>query len=248
MSVSFTVDDFQDLLRLLERHPEWRADLRRHMLSEELLALPSLVRELAEAQRRTEQRVDELAAAQLRSEAQLEALAAAQARTEERLGTLVAAQARTEAPLGTLADRLGTLDGEMLELRYARRAPAYFGRVALRLRELEPAALAELLDDAVQERRLTDAERETVLLADIVLSGRRREDRAEVYLLVEVSAGVGLDDVRRAADRAAVLAKLGRPVVPVDAGRSITPDAAALADSSGVWQVLNGKTRPPAEA
>jgi hypothetical protein len=45
----FTVQDFPDLLRLLEQHPEWQAEMRRHVLTEELLELPALVRRLTEA-------------------------------------------------------------------------------------------------------------------------------------------------------------------------------------------------------
>ncbi len=40
----FSVEEFRDLIRLLEERPEWRADLRRLVLTDELLALPSLVR------------------------------------------------------------------------------------------------------------------------------------------------------------------------------------------------------------
>jgi hypothetical protein len=39
--MAFTVEDFPDLLRVLAEHPEWRAELRRHVLSEELVALPA---------------------------------------------------------------------------------------------------------------------------------------------------------------------------------------------------------------
>ena len=35
----FAVEEFHDLIRLLETRPEWRADLRRLVLSEELLLL-----------------------------------------------------------------------------------------------------------------------------------------------------------------------------------------------------------------
>lgn len=56
----FSVEEFRDLIRLLEERPEWRADLRRLILSEELLALPGLVRELTQAQQRTEARVGRL--------------------------------------------------------------------------------------------------------------------------------------------------------------------------------------------
>ncbi len=51
----FTVRDFPDLLRLLEQHPEWQAELRRQVLTEELLELPALVRRLTEAQARTDE-------------------------------------------------------------------------------------------------------------------------------------------------------------------------------------------------
>lgn len=53
--MAFTVSDFHDLMRLLDQHPEWRAELRRLLLTEELLSLPQVVRELAEAQARTEE-------------------------------------------------------------------------------------------------------------------------------------------------------------------------------------------------
>ena len=36
----FTMDDFHDLIRLIETRPEWRAELRRLVLTEELLAVP----------------------------------------------------------------------------------------------------------------------------------------------------------------------------------------------------------------
>ena len=102
--MTFGLEDFQDLIRLLGEHPEWRAELRRHVLTEELLQLPDLVRQLADAQVRTEQRlerltsrVDELVDAQLRTEQRLEQLtvrvdelAAAQVRTEQRLEQLTA--------------------------------------------------------------------------------------------------------------------------------------------------------------
>lgn len=44
-SMAFTVEEFRDLLRILEERPEWRAELRRLVLTDELLTLPELVRE-----------------------------------------------------------------------------------------------------------------------------------------------------------------------------------------------------------
>ena len=57
--MTFAVQDYHDLIRLLDEHPGWRAELRRLVLSDELLALPEIVRQLATAQQRTEARVEE---------------------------------------------------------------------------------------------------------------------------------------------------------------------------------------------
>ena len=67
----FTMDDFHDLIRLIETRPEWRAELRRLVLTEELLAAP-----------------DQLAALRARSEEQFQALVEAQQRTNIQLTTL----------------------------------------------------------------------------------------------------------------------------------------------------------------
>ena len=50
------IKDFHDVVRLLEGHPEWRAELRRLILSDELLALPQQMARLTEqVSRLTEQ-------------------------------------------------------------------------------------------------------------------------------------------------------------------------------------------------
>jgi hypothetical protein len=55
--VAFSVQDFHDPVRLLEERPEWRTELRRLVLSEELLRLPDVVAGLAEAPQRAEDRL-----------------------------------------------------------------------------------------------------------------------------------------------------------------------------------------------
>lgn len=107
----FTVQDFHDLIRLLEQHPEWRAELRRHVLTEELPSLPALVRELADAQGRAEARLERLEAAvsalteaPRHTDERLAELAEAQRRTDERLAELAEAQLRTNERLAELAE------------------------------------------------------------------------------------------------------------------------------------------------
>src|SRR5207249_1426717 len=45
-AMAFTVREFRDMVRLMEEHPEWRAEMRRLVLSDELLALPDEMRQL----------------------------------------------------------------------------------------------------------------------------------------------------------------------------------------------------------
>jgi chaperonin cofactor prefoldin len=117
--MAFTVEDFADLTRLLQARPEWRTEMRRLVLTDEILELPAIVRDLADAQRRTEARVEELAEAQRRTEERLTrledavaSLAEAQHRTEKRVEELAEAQRRTE-------ERLTRLEGAVAGLAEA---------------------------------------------------------------------------------------------------------------------------------
>src|SRR5713226_6487448 len=130
----FTVAEFHDLVRLVEERPEWRAELRRLVLTDELLALPEQV---ARLRHDTEQGFQQLAAqvagltaAQARTEEQLVTLSQAQARTEEQLTVLSQAQGRTEEELRWLVSwqtgEAGRRDGERYERDILRQAPALF--------------------------------------------------------------------------------------------------------------------------
>jgi hypothetical protein len=47
----FTVRDFHDLVEILEAQPTWRAELRRLVLTEDILGLPKALSALAESVR-----------------------------------------------------------------------------------------------------------------------------------------------------------------------------------------------------
>ena len=251
----FAVDDFQDLLRLLDQHPEWQAELRRRVLTDELLELPALVRRIAEGQIRTDEQLAKLTSRVDALTVRLDALTARVDLIAERLDALIGrvdalteqvallveAQRSTMSRVQAQGVRLDAALGDLAEARYERRAGAYFSHLARRIRVVDRSILADLLEDAVDEGRIAKGDRQDVMHSDLVLTGRRREDGAEVYFAVEVSVGIGVDDVRRAADRAAVLARLGHPAIPVVAGERIDPEPAELARAQGVEQVLNGR-------
>jgi hypothetical protein len=227
----------EDLLALEQRNTE-----------ERLNRLEVAMEKLAEAQHRTEEQMAALAEAQRHTEKQVEALAEAQRHTEEEIANLTRNVQIMTRRIDALSQNVGYLMGSDLERRYRERAPAYFRSLARRLYVLPAHELDALLDKAMQEGKLAEAEADEIMEADIVMRGRRREDDAEVYLVVEVSWGVGPHDVERAARRATLLGKIGFPTLAVVAGQSITYEAASLAQRMNTWQVLDGRSISPAEA
>jgi hypothetical protein len=224
----FTVEEFRDLVRILEERPEWRNELRRLILTDQLLALPE---QLAELRTYTEQRFQDLAAAQQR--------------TQEQLATVSTQLADLIQVVRTLTTDLGELKGRSLEGEYRTKVYAYFGRIVRRAHVLSPDELTALLEDAIESGALSEAQADDVSLADVIVHGRRRRDGAEVFLVVEVSWGVGPQDVERAIRRAALLVHTGPPALPVVAGTWVTPEAADLARAHQVWQLTNGHAISP---
>gem|GEM_PF-1879773 len=60
--MGFTVRDFNDLMRLLDRHPEWVEALRQRLLTRELLESPKTLRRLSLRVGRVERAVEDLKA------------------------------------------------------------------------------------------------------------------------------------------------------------------------------------------
>ena len=216
----FTVSDFRDLVQLLDQHPDWREEMRRLVLTDEVLSLPSTVRELVEAQHRTDGHIEQLTV---------------------RMDQL------TEA-LTKVSSDVDWLKGSLLERRYRERGPAYFAPLIRHAHVLSSDEWVSLVEGALDQGQISEQEADDLLQTDAIVRGRRREDGTEVYLVVEVSWGVGISDVQRASERAAMLARIGKTSLPVVAGSWVTPDAQEPALAMGVWQVTNGRVIAPQAA
>jgi len=113
----------EQFLELLRTDPEFREEVRRLVLTDELLALPSkfdqlvaVVHELAEIQRQQSEQIRSLMEGQKRTEEQVRVLAEAQRRTEEQLQrqaeqiqALTEAQRRTEEQLQRQVEQIRAL-------------------------------------------------------------------------------------------------------------------------------------------
>src|ERR1700675_664710 len=190
--MAFRVEDFHDLVRLLEERPEWRAELRRLVLTEELLAVPE---QIARLRQETDQRFQALA----------EALATLTARIDtltDRLDTLTHRLDTLTTQVSTLTGHVGDLRGESLERRYRTRVFAYFARLLRRPHALTPDETVSLLEEAIERGMLAREQAHELSLADIIVRGASPADGSTLYLVVEVSVGIGVKDFTRAAGQA----------------------------------------------
>jgi hypothetical protein len=220
--------------RLLEGFSEKQADLLAHVVIEahddlvnqaDFHALTGVVRELADAQK-------ELADAQRRTEERVEELADAQKRTEGTLTDVVKTQQK-------MLIRLDRLDGHMLEDKVAKNLPAFLGREFRRCRVLDRAEFVEGL-----EPRLPEAELADLMRADVIAVAKRAEQI--VHLVVEVSCTADADDLDRAVRRAAALASAGFTAIGIVACESISPQTLAAARTHGLRVLTNGWLLPEA--
>lgn len=213
-------------------------DLQNTVTKAEFQELKDAVRELAQAQKRTEQRVGELAEAQKRTEIRVGSL-------EKAVQELAEAQKRTEAALLQLVEqvrghdiRLAKLDGRTLEMQFRDKAAAYLGRVMRGVRVISAGDLADELDGV-----LTNAEWEDLLRIDVLVRGRALVGgvRQEVFAAVEVSVTLDEGDVMRAARRAGLLRKKGWKTLAVAAGEELSNEVIATAAAQGVAVLRDGQ-------
>ena len=144
-----------------------------------------------------------------------------------------------------LSDDVGTLKGKGLETHYRLHGSPFFGSLLRRPHVLSLEEVSDILDPNIDQGSLSSDEALEIRRADLVVRGTRREDKKLVYLAVEVSWTVDLEDVERAARRGAYLAKTGLSVLPVVAGETIRPGAADRAQDLKVWQMTNAALVEP---
>lgn len=213
----------EDVLGLLRSDPAFREEVRRQLLTDELLGLPAVVRELVEAQRRTEAQLQRLAEQVQRQGEQVQRQGEQLQRLAEQVGALVSWQ-RGEA---------GRRDGERYERETVRRAPVLFN-----------GGHGGTSDDPGVRQRLTEqlrteldggivSDEENPFLADLLWW------KGEQVAVVEVSLQVNGLDVARAAARAATLARAGARALAVVIGEEwAAPTAVRQADALRVeWKV-----------
>ncbi len=238
--MTFTVEDYHDLVQLLSDHPEWRSELRQLLLSDELLTLPDIVSTLAEAQQHAEERLANVEERLANVEERL-------ANVEERLSRIETAIEHLTEQVTALTENQQRIDntvsrlkGDMLELTYRNKIYGYFGHLMRRLKVVDLSTIDEVL-----ETTLAPGEFRDVFRLDLLATGQLRASPGgpEVWLAIEISSVVDSNDVDRAWRRASLIRRVGPLVLPIAAGDRTTSGAETAARDQNVVLMIDGQAQ-----
>ncbi|MDW8184825.1 MAG: hypothetical protein RMM07_06195 [Anaerolineae bacterium] len=133
--MAFTVRDFEDLTRLLDKHPEWLEALRQRLLTKELLQVPKTLRGLSTRMGKVEKSLESLSQTVQTLAQSVAALAEAQRRhyeefaahrqeflayreeTERRFAELAEAQRQTQLQIQELVQTVGEIRSDLGHMR-----------------------------------------------------------------------------------------------------------------------------------
>jgi uncharacterized protein YoxC len=150
--MAFTVQDFEDLLRLLDERPEWQAALRQRVLTGELLEVPRLMRETAESQARTQQVLEAFGRRLDQREQQIDELAQLMKQLALRVDEIARQLEQLTRRVDVLAQRVEEIAAQLAQL--TRRVDALTERVDQLTQRVD--ALAQRVEEiAAQLAQLT---------------------------------------------------------------------------------------------
>jgi hypothetical protein len=129
-----------------------------------------------------------------------------------------------------------------MELMARKLLPGVLGKLVRKLRVYEPDEFYRVMEEA---GLLSADDLAEVASADVFAHGHLRSNDTPRWFVVEASWGLGMTDVERAAQRAAILTQNGAPAIGTVLGRRITANARKRAQQLGVLVVLNGAPRNP---
>ena len=227
----------QDFLRLLREDAEFKAEVRRAVLTDEVLNMPETLARISVRLDETSKQTAEnakLIAANARQGvendrriAENAELIAANARQGAENAKLIAANGRqidrltawmedADGRLKRAEIDVGNLKGDVIELKMANWLVPFIsaklelraGRIVMGGQATDASiAFDDLLYDAYTSGVIDKRERDRIIVTDMIVSAISRKSGARVYVAVEASYVVDARDVTRARNSAEILAK-----------------------------------------
>ena len=208
MNMNYTIDTVEDLVRILDEHPQWLDALRARLLPPAVLRLPE---QLAELAARVEEIAEQTKRFQAATEQRFDRMDQRFDRMDQRLG-------RVEARLDRVIDDLGPLKGAHAGNVAVKEASLIALDLGLRYRKSLTSMELVSLSDAVDTTDVAANELRSFHRADVIVEAADREGE-RCYVAVEASYTVNGRDTARAIRNAGLLSRFtGRRSYAVVAG------------------------------
>ena len=241
-----TINTMQDLTRLLRENPEWRDEIRRELLTEELLELPQRFAEYAKVtdQRldRLEQKVDTLTERVDTLTENLNILTERVDTLTENVNALTHNVIALTGRVDTLGYRVDSLRGYALEQRLPRQLPPLASREfdVRRIYSIWPPgtftmqqrtqAFEDMLERAAEEGVISDDDEIRLRVTDLIMRSQRKADRSTLWFVVEASGVINYEDITRVKHSANAIASIyGQDAAPIVYGYHIQDEQKELA-------------------
>ena len=208
----YKISSFADLMQALMENPEWLEELRKMILTQELLELP---RKFENFRHRMEERFDTL---------------------EKRVQEV---KKKVDAIERKLDKDVWPLKGMWLEMKVKDNILSFFSEYLLDARAIDQEKINKDLFLAMEKGTISKEERIDALRLDLIIEGTLLNTGEPVLVAVEVSYTIDDFDVQRAINRAKILEKaLGKKVLPVVVGYKITKKAQNIIEKEGVLKIV----------
>jgi hypothetical protein len=222
--MAFTVNDFQDLLRIIETQPGWRQQLKRALFPD--LDLEKSFQEMNAA-------ITRLAAGQelLRQDVSV---------LKQDVSVLKQDVSVLKQDVKILKTDIKDLKGRSQEDFYRQRMGAVFSQF---LRKGSEAVdwVGDLLHEKVNEGVITAVEMRQVMAADLLWSAETRTDKRRVVIALEASWLAEETDLERALTRATILRKAGLDAFAMVGGHEWKDALKARAWQANIITTSNGR-------
>ncbi len=189
------INSLGDIYRALREHPEWALEIRKVLLSNDLLELPKIFDDFLKNEfRPLKEKVDKI-------EKDLEVL-------KQDVYILKQDVAILKQEVKQLKDDVGMLKGDVLELKVRNNIGAFLGKVIKKAKVIDSSDLADTLYDAAESGIISESEADDAHRIDAVVEGYlRKEAGKKILVALEVSNVGDIGDLERAVRRAQIVSK-----------------------------------------
>ncbi len=204
----YPIFTFTDILLALKAHPEWLEELRKLILTAELLELPKRFEELVQRVAKIEKDVEIL-------KQDVEILKQDVEILKQDVAVLKQDVATLKSDMAYVKGEVGRLKGKDFEREVREKYYAFFGKILRKSKLIPIPELLPLLEEAEERGLITEEQFDSFLKIDLVIEGQIKATKKPVVLAVEVSFSLYEEDIDRASSRADILAQLlKKEVIP----------------------------------